>query len=116
MWSETDLDSEHFVSENLLTNSRPKENGDYHHSHSLDPVDPLMGPGPGGHSHLLRHEMLSDAMLGHVAPGAARLDTRDRDQVEWAPSLRYLAKIVSQRDFLRLRLPKYEEIKLHQIE
>jgi len=82
MWSETDLDSEQFVSEHLLTgtNSRPKENGDYHH-HSLDPVDPLMGP--GGHNHLLRHEMLSDAMLGHVSSGdsgLASLATRDRDQ------------------------------------
>ena len=89
MWSETDLDSEQFVSEHLLTgtNSRPKENGDYHH-HSLDPVDPLMGPGPGGHNHLLRHEMLSDAMLGHVSSGdsgLASLATRDRDQVTWAP-------------------------------
>ena len=92
MWSETDLDSEQFVSEHLLTgtNSRPKENGDYHH-HSLDPVDPLMGPGPGGHNHLLRHEMLSDAMLGHVSSGDSGLaslhtgHTRDRDQVKWAP-------------------------------
>ena len=91
MWSETDLDSEQFVSEHLLTgtNSRPKENGDYHH-HSLDPVDPLMGPGPGGHNHLLRHEMLSDAMLGHVSgdrdSGQGQgLHSRDRDQVKWAP-------------------------------
>ena len=100
MWSETDLDSEQFVSEHLLTgtNTRPgpKENGDYHH-HSLDPVDPLMGPGPGGHmghmghNHLLRHEMLSDAMLGHVSgdrdSGQGQgLHSRDRDQVKWAPA------------------------------
>lgn len=88
MWSETDLDSEQFVSEHLLTgtNARPKENGDYHHHHSLDPVDPMMGP--GGHNHLLRHEMLSDAMLGHVGEGGGGLHSlhaRDRDQVKWAP-------------------------------
>ena len=90
MWSETDLDSEQFVSEHLLTgtNTRLKENGDYHH-HSLDPVDPLMGP--GGHNHLLRHEMLSDAMLGHVSgdrdSGQGQgLHSRDRDQVKWAPA------------------------------
>ena len=83
------MDSEQFVSEHLLTgtNSRPKENGDYHHhsQHSLDPVDPLMGP--GGHNHLLRHEMLSDAMLGHVGSGDSGLPglhSRDRDQVKWA--------------------------------
>ena len=102
MWSETDLDSEQFVSEHLLTgtNSRPKENGDYHH-HSLDPVDPMMGP--GGHNHLLRHEMLSDAMLGHVSSGEGGglpsglhgLHSRDRDQVKWAPHQSQPAQAVS---------------------
>ena len=105
MWSETDLDSEQFVSEHLLTgtNSRPKENGDYHH-HSLDPVDPMMGP--GGHNHLLRHEMLSDAMLGHVSSGEGgglpsglhslhSLHSRDRDQVKWAPHQPQPAQAVS---------------------
>lgn len=44
--------------------------------------------GPGGHNHLLRHEMLSDAMLGHVGEGGGGLHSlhaRDRDQVKWAP-------------------------------
>ena len=67
---------EQFQSEHLMNHIPRKENGDYHHhehhvGHSHDSLaDPL-----AHHNHLLRHDMLTDAMLGHV------VDTRDRDQV-----------------------------------
>ena len=79
MWSETDLD-DHFVPEHLMNhmNSRQKnvENGDYpQHGHVSH--DSLVDHALPHHNHLLRHDMLTDAMLGHVPA-----DSRDRDQVK----------------------------------
>lgn len=73
MWNETNMDDQ-YAPDHLLnhmsTRQKNVENGDYpHHSH-----DSLVDPVPH-HNHLLRHDMLTDAMLGHV-------DARDRDQVK----------------------------------
>ena len=80
MWSETDLD-DHFMPEHLMNhmNSRQKnvENGDYHHPVHGVSHDSLVDTLPH-HNHLLRHDMLTDAMLGHVGT-----DSRDRDQVKY---------------------------------
>lgn len=77
MWNETDLDTDQFVPEHLINHNnrvRLKENGDYPHPHHSQ--DSLVDTLPH-HNHLLRHEMLTDAMLGHV------VDARDRDQVKY---------------------------------
>ena len=69
MWNETDLDTEReqFVPEHTVTvnpsNRIKAENGDYHHHHHSQ--DSLVDTLPH-HNHLLRHELLTDAMLGHV--------------------------------------------------
>ena len=78
MWNETDLDDQdhQFIPEHLVNHlPRQKENGEFGH----------VRPGSHGnlvesqHSHLLgvpSHDMLTDAMLGHIGIGE-----RDRDQV-----------------------------------
>ena len=78
MWNETDLDDQdhQFIPEHLVNHlPRQKENGEFGH----------VRPGSHGnlvesqHSHLLgvpSHDMLTDAMLGHIGIGE-----RDREQV-----------------------------------
>ena len=78
MYNETNLDDQDhpFIHEHLVNHlARQKENGEFGH----------VRPGSQGnlvesqHSHLLgvpSHDMLTDAMLGHIGIGE-----RDRDQV-----------------------------------
>ena len=81
MWNETDLDDQ-FIPEHLVNhlNPRQKENGEFGHvGHVGRSHDNLM---ESQQSHLLgvpSHDMLTDAMLGHIHSGE-----RDREQVTQA--------------------------------
>ena len=82
MWNETDLDDQdhQFIPEHLVNHlPRQKENGDFGHARPRS-HDNLM---ESQHSHLLgvpSHDMLTDAMLGHIGIGE-----RDREQVTIRP-------------------------------
>ena len=83
MWNETDLDDQ-FVPEHLVNhlNTRQKENGEMRHLARSE--DNLM---ESQQSHLLglpSHDMLTDAMLGHIGSGEREQVRREeyRQQVE----------------------------------
>ena len=76
MWNETNLDDQdhQFIPEHLVNHlPRQKENGEFGH------VRPRSHDNLVEHSHLLgvpSHDMLTDAMLGHIGIGE-----REREQV-----------------------------------
>ena len=83
MFHETNLDDQDhpFIHEHLVNHlPRQKENGDFGHVRQPGSHSNLV---ESQHSHLLgvpSHDMLTDAMLGHIGIGE-----RDRDQVTTEP-------------------------------